>query len=59
MHNYIMELKKRLASESDEHRRFLIESTLCEVELLHQQRIEAAKDMIFIKDAESKYKDEL
>jgi hypothetical protein len=59
MHNYINELKKRLAAESDEHRRFLIQSTLCEVELLYQQRIEAAKDMIFIKDAEIKYKDEL
>lgn len=59
MQNYIKELKNRLEAESDEHRRFLIQSTLCEVELLHQQRVRAAKDMIFIKDVKSKDKDEL
>lgn len=49
MHNYIKELKKRLETECDEHRRHLIQATLCEVELLHQQRIEATKSMTFVK----------
>lgn len=49
MHNYVEELKKRLENESDEHRRCLIESTLCEAELLHKMRIEHAKGITRLK----------
>ena len=49
MHNYIKELKQRAESESDEHRRFLIESTLAEVELSYKQRIEYCKNMAYLK----------
>ena len=43
MHNYIKELKKRLEDETDEHRRFLIQSTLSDVELSYKQRIAHSK----------------
>ena len=50
MHNYIKELKQRLESETDEHRRFQIQATLCEVELSYRHRIAVAKGMISKKE---------
>ena len=45
MHNYIAELKKRLESESDEHRKFQLQAQIVKMELFHKERIRYTKSI--------------